>query len=834
MNSFKHRALCVGLVPLAASLSFAGPQLRQGTQSDVAIVPAPGEPSTVQALDEPEFHLGERVPDWAVESMGVGGWDEVFEREAKVADPEAGRRMRRGAQGTWVVPGLSRSGRAHSGTHLVSNKWGDTSMGIRFDEVVDLSGVWIAGMGPEGSWSPAVRAIGYLEGAEVQRTEWHEAIGDTMAFFALPLSGVDRVVFESRVAVNGSGFFALDDLAFVGADGVEKLVHFEDVEHDTKLTGTRFAGLIWEEGTGDFDQPAFAPPGAGSANRAPSGLGAAGAQATTTTTTSFLGGGGTAPTLLQDFNGPRFGNAGAFSIPPDTVGAVGPDHFVASVNSNISIYEKATGVRLVNTGLAGFLNSSGVGDPRVVFDPDSQRWIILASDFDNQLFFAVSTTSDPTGSFFRFNFITDLGADAGTFPDYPTLGVDERGIYTGVFPAGSGPARMTIFAIDKAPLVAANPSLGTVTAFRNLTFEGAIQPAVHYEDDGGAYCISVNGVNRLRVRRVNPPLTNPTLQNVGFVTVQNHNSPPDAPSMGSTTPLDTVGDRLMNAVYINGSIWTTHCVASMTRSGARWYEVDPGDLSAAVQFGTINDPVMYFLFPTIAVNEAGDVVIGFSATSPSMFAGAWVTGRRASDPPGEMGVPFEYRAGLGPYNNLDGFGRNRWGDYSLTSLDPVDGTFWTIQERARNNNTWATTIAQLNFDGGGASNYCVSTPNSFSISGATISNNGSVGLGANDLELVATGAATNQFGLFFYGDTQVQTSLGNGFLCVGGNIVRFPAGLTDAGGMATFLVDNQNLPAGTPALVAGETQNFQFWFRDAPGGGSGFNFSNGLSVTFQP
>lgn len=65
--------------------------------------------------------------------MGVGGWDEVFEREAKVTDPEAGRRMRRGAQGTWVVRGMSRSGRAHSGTHLVSNKWGDTSMGTRFD-----------------------------------------------------------------------------------------------------------------------------------------------------------------------------------------------------------------------------------------------------------------------------------------------------------------------------------------------------------------------------------------------------------------------------------------------------------------------------------------------------------------------------------------------------------------------------------------------------------------------------------------------------------------------------------------------------------------------------
>ena len=176
--------------------------------------------------------------------------------------------------------------------------------------------------------------------------------------------------------------------------------------------------------------------------------------------------------------------------------------------------------------------------------------------------------------------------------------------------------------------------------------------------------------------------------------------------------------------------------------------------------------------------------------------------------------------------------------------DPVTGFAWDVTVSSESGQydcpdyEWAGYRESfqyvLNFDGGGASNYCVSSPNSFSLSGATIANTGSVSLAANDLGLVASDAAQNQFGLFFYGDTQVQTALGNGFLCVGGSIVRFPAGLTDGLGSATFQVDNQNLPAGTPALVAGETQNFQFWFRDAPGGGAGFNFSDGLSVTFLP
>ena len=48
--------------------------------------------------------------------------------------------------------------------------------------------------------------------------------------------------------------------------------------------------------------------------------------------------------------------------------------------------------------------------------------------------------------------------------------------------------------------------------------------------------------------------------------------------MGSGTPLDSVGSRLMNAVYRNGSIWTAHCVSVGGRAAARWYEVNTGTL----------------------------------------------------------------------------------------------------------------------------------------------------------------------------------------------------------------------------------------------------------------
>ena len=51
--------------------------------------------------------------------------------------------------------------------------------------------------------------------------------------------------------------------------------------------------------------------------------------------------------------------------------------------------------------------------------------------------------------------------------------------------------------------------------------------------------------------------------------------------------------------------------------------------------------------------------------------------------PGQMAPVQLLKAGEAPYQTIDGVGRNRWGDYSYTSVDPVnDIDFWTIQEYA--------------------------------------------------------------------------------------------------------------------------------------------------------
>ena len=136
--------------------------------------------------------------------------------------------------------------------------------------------------------------------------------------------------------------------------------------------------------------------------------------------------------------------------------------------------------------------------------------------------------------------------------------------------------------------------------------------------------------------------------------------------------------------------------------------------------------------------------------------------------------------------------------------------------------------------------YCQTAPNS-NGPGAVLTSSGSTSVGANDFHLISTGATRNQFGLFYYGSAQVQIPFGDGYRCVGGGGLGtfrlHPVVMTDDVGVAQRQVDFTASPAsgGTGWIQSGSTWNFQHWYRDPVGpGGSGFNFSDAISVTFCP
>lgn len=135
-------------------------------------------------------------------------------------------------------------------------------------------------------------------------------------------------------------------------------------------------------------------------------------------------------------------------------------------------------------------------------------------------------------------------------------------------------------------------------------------------------------------------------------------------------------------------------------------------------------------------------------------------------------------------------------------------------------------------------NYCgPAVVNSSGMSG-TLSGAGSTSVADNNVTLTASGLPTNQFGFMVTSLTQgfiVGPGGSQGNLCLGGAIGRFNNMIMNsgAGGTYSIVLDLNAVPqpSGPVAVMAGETFNFQAWFRDNNPSNTS-NFTDGLSITF--
>src|SRR5437899_8517391 len=203
----------------------------------------------------------------------------------------------------------------------------------------------------------------------------------------------------------------------------------------------------------------------------------------------------------QNFVGSTYG-VNVSSIPPDVNGHVGPRHFVEFINGAFVCYNKtnhATVKRISdeifwsNAGVT-VASSQAITDPRIVYDPQSQRWFASMVDFDanaaangldptleaNDFLIAVSATSDPTGTWHGFRLQSD--PDNGYFADFPTLGIDTTGVYlSGDFYQGeNNPLGAGLVSFPKSDLIAATPTIDNRTWFGVMPYEergDVLQPA---------------------------------------------------------------------------------------------------------------------------------------------------------------------------------------------------------------------------------------------------------------------------------------------------------------------------------------------------------------------
>ena len=408
------------------------------------------------------------------------------------------------------------------------------------------------------------------------------------------------------------------------------------------------------------------------------------------------------------------------SIPPDTHGAAGPNHLMTTLNSQVRIQNRS-GTNLSTVSLNSFWSSvnggSGTFDPKVLYDPYNNRWIAVACDDSRSatsaFSLAVSANSDPTGTWYFFRVQLNDGTN---WIDYPSLGFNKNWIVVNVniFTTAGSFVRTEVYAFDKATTYVG--SSAPYTRF-STTSAFTLVPAITYDNSlNTEYLVmtysSTSGI--IRMGRITGSIgaesltldsTNITSPLGGWSSAP-AGSADFAPQLGSSQKIQNNDHRMQNLVYRNGYLWTTHTVflpsgGSPTRSAVQWWQISPSGYGI-VQNGRIDDGTgtNFYAFPSIAVNQNNDVLIGFSRYSANQYASGNYAFRNSDDPINTMRTDVVLKAGEAPYYKTYSGTRNRWGDYSNTVVDPANDTdFWTIQEYAWTNNgtydRWGTWWGQI-------------------------------------------------------------------------------------------------------------------------------------------
>jgi hypothetical protein len=393
-------------------------------------------------------------------------------------------------------------------------------------------------------------------------------------------------------------------------------------------------------------------------------------------------------------------------IPADVHGAVGPNHLVTTLNTQTRIQNR-TGAVLSTVSTFGFwspLSITTSSDPRVLYDRFNNRWMqtIIADyqTFASSICVAVSQTSDPTGNWNLFKIKADL--TNATWADFPSIGFNKDWITVTVNMfnvSGNAFASEQVLVCVKANLYANITPTGTFKRFPFPASSGlgaTFQPAVTMDNTTATQYFVNHNVSSSGTARIYM-LTGPVGSEAMAVgpavtsTLGGWTLAPVAellPQAGTVRGLYQTDQRWSSVVYRNGSIWGCQLIClpasgSITRTAVQWWQLTPAGV--VTQMGRIDDPtgVNWFAFPSIAVNSANDVLIGYSRFSENHFPSANYAVRAGTDPPGTLRDDTVLKAGQSCYVKTFGGQLNRWGDYSMTVVDPVnDFDMWTIQQYA--------------------------------------------------------------------------------------------------------------------------------------------------------
>ena len=344
--------------------------------------------------------------------------------------------------------------------------------------------------------------------------------------------------------------------------------------------------------------------------------------------------------LTCEFDGP----SEAGGEPPDPTLAAGPDELVVMVNNEISIYGKS-GALVSKRPFVDFFPDEIEGhrpfDPWATYDRYSDRFIVMAVEAEREiggresfLHIAISTDSSPddfdTDWYFysiasTYDFDPSPEGELLAWPDYPKMAADEDNIYiTGRYEKFGGVPvypGVVITRLDKGPMLEGTPS----------TPEQILVPTVPPPDDPdrGAVLQPILGVGRAAEEPQLFVERRDTGIRIWELDGQNNLSNTTIPAANARyyeggpgeVPLNTFSPFMMNAVWRDDSLWTTHTVDVDGDATVRWYEIDTtNQVYSLVQTGDIDPgPGIHTFMPGITVNARGDMGITYTQTSDTQY-----------------------------------------------------------------------------------------------------------------------------------------------------------------------------------------------------------------------
>ncbi len=436
-------------------------------------------------------------------------------------------------------------------------------------------------------------------------------------------------------------------------------------------------------------------------------------------------------------------------LPPDTNGMVGPDHFIQIINASsgarVRIWDK-TGAQLYDFGLQNLwpandvCNNDAHGDPVVLYDQLEDRWVLTQFALPNPPYyecFAVSKTGTPTNDPNDW-YLYGFKVHETKMNDYPKLGVWPDGYYMSAnqFLNGSSWAGAGVWVFDRNAMLNGAPA--TFQYFDvsdiNRSYAGLLPSNLmgNTLPPSGApnYFMSVNmnwsgSDDVLHIFEFHTDWDTPansTFQFVKDIVVDPFNwtfdgaggsrDNWDIPQPDTNVELDSLSDRLMMHLWYRNyddheSLVVNHTVnvgGNSDHAGIRWYEIRGGAVDT-----TLTDAIMHQQgdyapdatnrwMGSVAMDHVGNLAIGFSASSSTVYPGIRYAGRLANDPPGQLSQ------GEGVIINGSGSQTHsaaRWGDYSSLSVDPSDDcTFWFTTEYMQTTSSanWQTRVGSFKFD----------------------------------------------------------------------------------------------------------------------------------------